>query len=316
MKIENNASADLLLSTINRLINEDYAFLDLPYYCNVGDILIWESTEQIMKKIKHRCVYSCSVETYRKPKIGKNIILLFSGGGNFGDLWEKHQIFRHKIMEDFPSNPIVQLPQSVWFECHEKMLQDIQYFNKHKAPITICVRDKQSFDIIKNNYNNVTPLLLPDMVLGLDIDRLLRKLRINRTKGEGQLYFKRDDKEFVEHSSYFPFDAEGDWPCRQNTPPIVDTTEKFINMMKKIHMPTSIRLTITNWIFHHIIKKKLLKDGINFIMPFSTIYATRLHAGILGALLEKKIYLMDNSYNKLSGVYNLWMKDMKNIELL
>lgn len=311
-----NKYFNILSSFIKENINNDYAFLDLPYYSNVGDVLIWEATLQLLCNVKCRCVYSCSVETYRKPKITKDTILLFSGGGNFGDLWEKHQRFRHKVMEDFPENPIVQLPQSVCFEDKENMLYDIQCYKNHRGKVCVCLRDQQSYDIISSNYTNVHSILLPDMVLSLDIGKVLRRNNIKLQKGDGTLYFKRDDKEFVDNHLCYPYDAEGDWPCRQEKIESISRYERLMGRLIRFRMPEKIRLKIARLYYRHIIKDAYLRNGINFLMPYKTIYATRLHAAILGALLGKQVYMIDNSYHKCSGVYNLWMKDFDNVVLL
>lgn len=304
----------LLLNTfIQKLVTNNYVFLDLPYYSNVGDVLIWEASLQLLKKSPHQCLYSCSVETYRKPRIGKDVILLFSGGGNFGDLWEKHQPFRHRVMEDFPDNPIVQLPQSVWFENEENLKHDIQCYKKHKGSVTICVRDKQSFDIIQNNYPNVKPLLLPDLVLALDIDTVLKRNRIKKTRGEGRLYFKRDDKEYAGDSLNIHFDKEGDWPCRNYDIKWVRKYNNLIYRLEQMNISETIRLRVTDLYYRHIIKDAYLRNGIRFLMPYQEVYATRLHAAILAWLLGKKVYMIDNTYHKCSGVYDLWLKNLRDI---
>jgi len=307
---------NILFSALKKIITNDYIFLDLPYYSNVGDILIWEASLQLLKKIKNRCLYSCSVETYRKPRIKKDTILLFSGGGNFGDLWEKHQQFRHRVMEDFPDNPIVQLPQSVWFENEDNLIKDIHCYESHKGSVTICLRDKQSFDIIRNNYHNINTLLVPDMVLALDIDKILKKYRIKRIQGEGTLYFKRDDKEFVDKDINSNYDAEGDWPCRNQDIKSAKRYRILMHRLVKLHTPEKMRLKITDLYYRFIIKDALLRNGISFLMPYREVYATRLHAAILACLIGKKVYMIDNTYHKCSGVYKLWMKDFENISLI
>lgn len=314
--MEKNNNYQLLYYALQDIVTNDYVFLDLPNYANVGDVLIWEASLQLLKKMRHRCLYSCSIETYKKPRIKKDTILLFSGGGNFGDLWERHQEFRHQVMEDFPENPIVQLPQSVWFEKEDNLKKDILCYKKHIGDVTICVRDKQSFDIIQTNYANVKPLLLPDMVLALDIDKVLRRNMLKKEYGEGTLYFKRDDKEYNEKSINIPFDAEGDWPCRSYDIKWIRKYNNLINRLEHMNVPKRIRLKITNLYYRYIIKDAYLRNGIKFLMPYREIYATRLHAAILGWLLGKKVYMLDNTYHKCSGVYDMWMKDFENISLI
>ena len=307
---------DLLQSALQKLITTDYVFLDLPYYANVGDVMIWEATLQLLRKVKHRCLYSCSVETYRKPQIGQEVILLFSGGGNFGDLWEKHQTFRHCVMEDFPNNPIVQLPQSVWFENEENLERDIQYYKNHRASVTICIRDQQSYDIIQRNYSSVQLLLLPDLVLALDIEKVLKRNKLEKISGEGTLYFKRNDKEFAGNHLDTHYDKEGDWPCMSYDIKWVRKYNELMIRLERMNVPKRIQLKMTDLYYRYIIKDAYLRNGIRFLMPYREVYATRLHAAILAWLLGKKVYMIDNTYHKCSGVYDLWMKDFENILLV
>ena len=49
---------------------------------------------------------------------------------------------------------------------------------------------------------------------------------------------------------------------------------------------------------------------------YKTIYTTRLHAAILGALLGKKVVFMDNSYGKNRGFYETWLKDCDAVKMM
>lgn len=309
-------SYSLLFSSLRNIIQDDYVLLDIPYYTNVGDVLIWQATLDLFKKIRHKCLYSSSIETYKKPKINNNVIIVFSGGGNFGDLWGRHQDFRHRVLEDFPNNPVVQLPQSVWFESQDNLNKDIDCYKQHKGTVTICLRDQQSYDIISTNYPFVNAQLLPDLVLSLNIKRILRRNRLKWIIGEGTLLFKRKDKEAVQFCSSVDADAQGDWPCMEYT---IKWERKYNGLMDwcyRHHIRSRIQRAITKWYYRYILKDAYIRNGIKFIMPYRTIYATRLHAAILADLLGKQVYMIDNSYKKCSGVYNLWMKDHKNVTLL
>lgn len=41
-----------LVETLIPLVDNDYVLVDLPYYSNVGDLLIWEGTECVLAKSK------------------------------------------------------------------------------------------------------------------------------------------------------------------------------------------------------------------------------------------------------------------------
>lgn len=57
--------------------------------------------------------------------------------------------------------------------------------------------------------------------------------------------------------------------------------------------------------------EKCLQTTYNFlsrIMPYATIWTDRLHVGIAGFLLGKKVHLFDNSYGKNKAVYEASIK--------
>ena len=62
---------------------------------------------------------------------------------------------------------------------------------------------------------------------------------------------------------------------------------------------------------------KLLSElFISAIDSFDVVFTDRLHVGIIAALLGKHVYLVDNSYKKISGVYYKSMSDWKNVKLI
>lgn len=299
-------------------IKSDYVLLDLPYYNNVGDVLIWQSALDMLKRIKHKCLYFCSIETYVKPNLSENVLIIFMGGGNFGDLWERHQQFRYKVMRDFPNNPILQLPQSVWFESEKKLKYDIDFFANHKGRVTICLRDKQSFGIISSHYHTVDPVLLPDMALSFDVESFCRKHRIKQNDGNGNLLVKRGDKESVDLSSFkLPyFSKEGDWPSMESTLPELKKLNCILSCVSKCRFLTRYKNKIVDYYWKRFAKDAIIKSGVSLLIPYKTVYATRLHAAILALLLRKEVFIIDNSYGKIKGVYDYCMSDLKNVKML
>ena len=55
---------------------------------------------------------------------------------------------------------------------------------------------------------------------------------------------------------------------------------------------------------------------MEFLTHFETIYTDRLHVGISAAILGKKVILSDNSYGKLSGVFEQTLHFMPNVQLI
>lgn len=59
----------LLCDTLLPLINNDYIFLDIPYYSNPGDTLIWEGTECLLKECSYKCLMKTAEECFKFPKL-------------------------------------------------------------------------------------------------------------------------------------------------------------------------------------------------------------------------------------------------------
>lgn len=307
-----------LYSFLEKEINNDYILLDLPYYTNVGDVLIWQSTINILKEIKHKCLYSASIETYLKPKINKKTLILFMGGGNYGDLWTRHQNFRYRVLNDYPYNKVIQLPQSVSFHDLNKIHDDYQRVRSHIGGFVMCVREQNSFDIFRENYEGIPCHLLPDMVLSLDVSKYIAQGKSEK----GVLFAKRQDCESVDIRNMgvvIPEDADvKDWPTMDvNTQPkLLKLNNAIIDLLSKLHVPGRLIGFYLDMMYKHLLKDIILESGINFISSYRTVYSTRLHIAILSVLLEKEVYLIDNSYGKCSGVYTCWMKSYNNIRLL
>jgi pyruvyl transferase EpsO len=54
---------------------------------------------------------------------------------------------------------------------------------------------------------------------------------------------------------------------------------------------------------------RIISRAIRILSRYETIVADRLHACILGCLLGKKVFFVDNSYGKLTSYYDTWLKN-------
>ena len=176
-----------IYNSLVHLIDGDYVLLDVPYYTNIGDTLIWEGTKHFLKEIPHKCLYTASVETYRYRPLPPDTVILLQGGGNFGDLWRRHQDLRLEIIRAYPNNKIIILPQTVFYKDDAVFQDDAKIFNSHNN-LYICVRDTVSFEYLQQSLT-CNLLLVPDMAFYIS-SKLLKKY--SKKEGDRTLFLKRN----------------------------------------------------------------------------------------------------------------------------
>lgn len=306
-----------LRSIINQqllpLIDNDYIYLDLPYHSNIGDTLIWEGTLEFLKQIPQKCLYTSSYETYIPQPINSNTIIFLHGGGNWGDLYPKHHEFRKRIIKEYPHNRIIILPQTIYYPNTEALEKDSFFFNQHPNVI-ICTRDNASYQLLKTHFQKNLILLIPDMAFFLSLPNV-------KTKKNGQILFlKRKDKELSSHT-HIPTTLNvdtHDWPSMENDYWKIRIVNILFGILKTIIAPFNSQLSkrIKDFKYNYFIRKHYIKIGTTFIDKYDTVYTTRLHGMILSILLDKYIYIMDNSYGKNFSFYHTWLKDLDSVHLL
>lgn len=295
------------------IVNNDYVYLDLPYHPNIGDTLIWEGTREFLNTLPYKCLYYASKDSFRYRQLPKDAIILLHGGGNFGDLYRLHSEFRKKVIKLYPNNKVVILPQSVYYEDMTLLKYDVEFYRSFPN-VTICAREQFSFDFLTEHFKNQI-LLMPDMAFYIDLKKYKVSEDANRV-----LYLKRTDKELANVGiKEIPVHAElHDWPTYEKHFNEFDTVERFTYRLYKLFRMCGLKDNTLariddykrNWYY----RKKYVQIGISFLSPYHSIYTTRLHVLILGVLLGKEIYLINNTSGKVINFYKSWLQDISNIK--
>lgn len=300
------------------LIHSDYMLLDLPYHSNLGDTLIWQGELDFLKSLPFKNLCSISFHgnlAKARKHIRPDTILLFHGGGNFGDLWPECAEFRKKVIAMFPHQRCIIFPQTVHYE-NESYLHKEAAFYSHHPNVTICARDATSLGILKKWFPNNPSLLVPDMAFAMNMSKYKKA-----TSPAGSIFVKRSDREINLSIDYSEVPADAyvtDW--------------LFLNDSKEYALCKTIALwgarfdsrletdwnhQWTDWYWHHILRPLNVKTAIHLIDNYAHIYTTRMHAAILSILLGKNdITLYDNNYGKSSSLYNTWLNDVEGLKLI
>ena len=190
---------------INDIQREDHKILLLntPEHDNIGDHLIAVSEINLIKKLcSERAFFEITDMEYLwyknriKQRVSSDDLIIITGGGFMGSLWlyNTEDNIRN-VLEEYPENRIVIFPQTVYFENNERGKKEYQksvaIYRKHKN-LTICAREKQSYDMLVNMVGSSEKIrLLPDMALFYDA------IDFSTSKRDRILYCFRQDKESV-----------------------------------------------------------------------------------------------------------------------
>lgn len=305
---------NIIINELADKIGSKVILLDCPYHGNVGDILIWEGECEFFKITNKKILSQHSLFTYNFPDIPEDVTICLHGGGNFGDLYRAAQDFRIDVINRYPRNKIIIFPQSVFYENKELIEKDINEFSKHHNLI-MCARDRNSFFFLQTHFEKCNIMLVPDMAFCIDISKFGDFK--NSNSGES-VYFKRIDKEFSEKQNDYidslkkrdwaPFERKHHWSF------ILMRIGYWSMKIRNRYIKDSISRTL-DFIMQKFAKYKLIKSGINTLRPFQNIYTTRLHAMILGVLMDKKVYGIDGKTNKVRSYYGTWLNDCDKVEM-
>ncbi len=283
---------------------DTYALVDFPDHSNVGDSAIYVGERTLLQELcggpPH---YVSAIKSHNSldMQTGKNKPLIFlHGGGNFGDVWPKHQEFRESIIRAHPDCKIVQLPQSIHF--HDVAGRDAcaRVIDAH-PDFTLLVRDKESFALATTHFDcNVQ--MCPDSALYIGpLERTAPVtedlLSIIRTDSESR--FVKDEYRELQHLG--PIE---DW--------IIDTPKMKSKIDRRIQKLSIKSRTASRLLRAHRIgiydkwAEERVARGIRQLSRAKFILTDRLHVHILSTLLGIPHVVLDNNYGKISRYMNAW----------
>lgn len=290
------------------------ALIGFPDYWNTGDSAIWLGTKNIIENLGCRLSYACGREDYNKAvmasRLGSGKILLL-GGGNLGDIWPTEQTFRETIIQDFPGNKIIQLPQSIYFHDISALRNFKNLCHKH-GQFHCMVRDLQSLQTASQELE-VPYTLCPDMAYGLGV--------LSRTTQASTdiLWLARTDKEKRANFEDIPSREHiiQDWvSLNQNELDASIAAENIRLLIRSCHdslIDNTDEQLITNLLCAYDDMARLRLDrGLKILSQGRVVITDRLHGYILCLLLDIPHVAMDNSYGKVSNAIVTWTHTCSN----
>lgn len=281
------------------------ALLDFPSYSNCGDSAIWMGERIYLRsKYKHKLCFSSDVHTHVKDELADRIgdgVILLSGGGNFGDLYELHQLFREGILKDFPNNKIIQLPQSICFNDSGALVRAQGVFNNH-PDFTMLVRDQVSLDFYSQHFQ--TPVFLcPDMAF------CLGQIHVEVPEQVDIVWLSRSDKEskFEDKWNKVTGVLHMDW-LEDNSTNLITLDKALRTQLNHDAVDQRALHVVLTGLYDRLSQERIIR-GCSLLRSGRRVITDRLHAHIFCLLMSIPHVILDNNYGKLSNYYNTWARD-------
>ncbi|MDE7411651.1 MAG: polysaccharide pyruvyl transferase family protein [Paramuribaculum sp.] len=300
----------IIASKLSPVIGDKCIIADAPYYANIGDVLIWQGTEDFLLSENKTIISTNSNCTFTFPKLDSDVTIILMGGGNFGDLWRWFQDARLKIISHYPHNRIVMLPQSVWYNADSLIDRDATVFARHND-LYLCARDNYSYQFLLKHFSANHILLVPDMAFHINENRLETFRHHDSGKS---LFFRRLDKELSDSTPEILQNHTDirDWPTMEKLPLkllLLNYALRITNRLHPLHFLHKIISKPIDIIAQKAFKSHLVTEGCRFLSQYTNVTSSRLHAMILAFLLHKPVTFIDNTTGKLSAFADTWLTD-------
>lgn len=287
--------------------DQHICLLDVPDYPNVGDHLITLGELALLETAFPRA--KCSffdLSTYSAqcdPLIEQCSILLLQGGGNFGDIWPRHQQFRERIIRRFAHKRIIQLPQSISFSVPAN-IQSCAAIIADARDFHLFTRDTTSEAFARQHFD-CPVYMVPDMAFCMpDLARLPASVEI--------MCLLRADKEAVaDHAAIKDIvaadaatHAVDDWneAAPSHTRRIDDMLARITRSRPRVTWP------VNRWMLR--VRKRhaqqRLRIGISLLSAGRIVVTDRLHAHVLSCLLGIPHVVFNSLDGKVAAMYRTW----------
>lgn len=284
-----------LISTYQNIKREDpkIVYFGIPQHNNLGDIaqtycirkwLRENYKNNVIIEVPARESFDKKIHEFLRTRISDSDLFIFQSGYCTSEGHLDHRMHLN-IVEKFPNQPCVILPQTVNLVKSKSFQEAKEVFGKHNKLLFIA-RDKTSFLSAKQFVNDKQLKLYPDMVTSL-IGRDFITCCENRN---GVLVCVRNDKE--------KFYSE----------------LELNNMIKKIEsFATRVNLTDTNSPFgvketyDHL--EEILKEKIRDFSTYEVVVTDRYHGTIFSIIANTPVVVIrSNDHKVTSGVD--WFKGL------
>lgn len=268
-----------------------------PLHGNIGDHAISIAERELLKKVNDKQIIEIPGEYYRLcPNIVKKFtqerdIIIITGGGFLGSLWLEEENMVRNIIQSFPQNRIVIMPQTIYFEENdigrEEFEKSKKIYENHKD-LWLFLRENKSYQYCQEKLSGIKNIsIVPDIVIYLNC-------ALPKETREGVLFCLRKDKEKVIS---------------------LEKNNELKDKIKKLGLPIKETTTVIKKRVNLIKRQEILDKKLLEFKRSQIVITDRLHGMIFCAITATPCIAMDNLSGKVKGVYE-WLKDLPYINFI
>ena len=209
-----------------------------------------------------------------------------------GNIYWMNERIRWEVIRNFPDNRIIVFPETIYYDetalgqAEKKMSEQI--YNKH-SNITICAREKKSFEMMRRIYPNCNVILTPDIVCYTD------RWKEKADNREGALLILRND---------------------------IEKSVNDVKVVSAIVEKMGYNVSYTDMMYQRkgyigkYNRSRIVADKKSQLAGAELVVTDRLHGMILAAITGTPCVVFYGYNHKIESYYNTWFSDVSYIELI
>lgn len=291
---------------------EDFYFY--PNVGNMGDGIIAEAEFQILNngKYNYKIVDNYSNSTFAPCE---EYNLVYGGGGLFVKYWNYQKVL--DIFKDKNLKNCIILPSS-FYECDDVL----ECFDER---FTVFCREAYSYNYCISKNKRAKFIQADDMAFSLNFD-LHEKYDVQKIENNLQKLKNKDVATLVNviYPKIQKLYQNVQAALKENT--VINSDKVRIGYLlrtdaemksEKVDFPSVDLSKFANSpCTDSGVVSLISRVFIETLSSFDVIITDRLHIGLVSSLLGKEVYLLDNSYKKVSGIYEYSMQSYKNTHIV
>ncbi len=268
--------------------NKRVFLLATEEYGNIGDNQINESVIAFLHRIlPEYIIHEVTAREWRAHKsflkkyMRDSDLIVFTGGGNFGDAYPAAQELRNEIIHLWPKNPKIVFPQTVYFSHEPKgelALNEACALYTPENHVVLFTREQSSFAFAKAHFF-CNSYLVPDIVLYTNIiHKMVRNDKI-------LLCFRRDAEKAISE----------------------EVTAGIERLCKASNLAVECTDLQLDYCIEKANRKTIIKEKLDLWSQSKLVITDRLHGMVFSAITETPCIVFSNYNHKVRGTYE-WIK--------